>query len=302
MSLKKYSTKNLCRFNILQSFSACRRVSKFLSIRNFRRFDKTRIRVRVFASDPTMSSTPAFLQMMKRILAVVARTTQFLLSGPLEQTARTEWLTQILIAILSSAKFASFWINRFGSDDLHNRRSTISSNSGRFVLLAMTKKSPAVWHAVRHKLERGDLKKSISFRLMIGMNFCPASLSQLMPPANFTNCCKPLVQISLETKKILNLFLRRMNNLTSRNPEACRWCCWFSCRYFRASPNCYPSRDQKICQSVASSAVSRPRRRGAHPDRSSLSLKMGHVAVRTLLEVAAAFCMRTLACTLFGLA
>lgn len=169
MSLKKYSIKNLCRLRILLSFSACRRVSRFLSNRNFARLLRTRFLVRVLASAPTMASAPRWLQMMNRRRAVVARTAGCLWSGPLAQMARTEWWTQMLTAILSSATIASFWMKRFGSAVLHNRMSTISSNSGRFVFFTIRKNSPAVWHAVRHKLERGDRKNSMSLRLMIGM-------------------------------------------------------------------------------------------------------------------------------------
>lgn len=64
MSLKKYSRKNLWRFRSLQSFSACRRVSWFLSIRNLAKFVKTRFLVRGFESEPTIWSLPASLQMM----------------------------------------------------------------------------------------------------------------------------------------------------------------------------------------------------------------------------------------------
>lgn len=221
MSLKKYSTKNLWRFSRTQSFSALRRVSWFLSIRNFARFDSTRFLVRALASAPTICSTPECWQMAKSILAVEARTVEFLWSGPLAQIARTEWCRQTLTAILSSAMFASFWMNRFWSADLHNKMSTISSNSGRLVLLAITKNSPAVWHAVRHKLERGDRKKSMSFRLMTGINRWPSSLSQLTCGANLRKSRSPVTQISLKMMSCMRS-LATKHQLTNRDPEVCQ--------------------------------------------------------------------------------
>lgn len=201
MSLKKYSTKNLWCFSMTQSFSAVRRVSWFLSIRNFARLVRTRFRVRAFASAPTICSTPECLQIRKRIRAVVARTVSCLWSGPFEQIARTEWWRQMLTIILSRARFASFWMKRFWSAVLHRRMSTISSNSGRLVLFAAMKNSPAVWHPVRHKLDRGDRKKSMSFRLMMGTYRWPNSLSQLTLEQNLRKSRKPSTFVSLRIIK-----------------------------------------------------------------------------------------------------